>query len=112
MTESDLQKEATAFQMQRDIRFQNRAVKLDLPSDYVQEFRRVTELPAFKPLGMKQQNGELQNTTASVSQWLDENVSDDAILNDVAHTLGLDSYVPRSIEEQAKTNPRVRRAMK
>lgn len=57
-----LTNQARGFQMQRDIEFQKRAVTLDLPSNYVQHFRMVDDLPAFKPGEIQDRQGGIQET--------------------------------------------------
>ena len=105
---SGLRDQARGFQMQRDIRFQQRAVDLELPSKYVQHFRLVDDLPAFKPGEPEQRQGPISETLEKASNTF----SDQNIVNSIVDTLGLDNYQPRSLDEMAKTNPRVRRAIK
>lgn len=63
-----LMNQSRAFQMQRDMEFQERAVTLDLPGKYVQHFRQVDDLPAFEPGQMQntERQGAIQQTTAPI----------------------------------------------
>lgn len=51
----------TASQLARDVKFQEYAIDAGLPAKYVNDYRMVTELPAYKP-------GPLQNVKASPAE--------------------------------------------
>lgn len=61
---------ARGFQMQRDIRFQERAVDAGLPAKYINDFRRVQDLPAFKPpaAGYQSPPDQLKQATDSYQE--------------------------------------------
>lgn len=89
-----IEKTARGFQMQRDIRFQDRAVKDGLPAKYVNEFRRVDDLPAFRPGDLKDREGPVEENVNQVGKVLHDYLG------------GTAASKPRSVEEMARTNPR------
>lgn len=55
---------ARSFQIKRDMRFQERAIDQRLPERYVNDFRRVTDLPAFVPEPFKAQEKQIDTGAA------------------------------------------------
>lgn len=66
---------ARGFQMQRDIRFQERAVDAELPTKYINDFRRVDDLPAFKPGGLQQRDKQSDVVTEPVTDVIEAGAS-------------------------------------
>lgn len=58
----------TAYQMKLDSRFQERAIDAGLPQKYINDFRRVTDVPAFKPTAFQSQEQQGETAQGNVAQ--------------------------------------------
>lgn len=58
----------TAYQMKLDSRFQERAIDAGLPQKYINDFRRVKDVPAFKPQTFISQEQQAETAQGNLTQ--------------------------------------------
>lgn len=105
------------IQSNTDLIFQGRAIDAELPEKYVNDFSAEIQYPSIPAGPLQERKAPGDDASDALSMLIGDAVDAagggvDNAVEGVVNALGLPDYTPTSPEEQAKTNPRVRRALR